>query len=179
MKSIITGGGGFIGSHLAEKLVKLKHKVIVIDNFSVGNIKNLEKIKNKIKIIKADITNEKKISKLFRNADNVFHLAAMADIVPSIENPKLYFDVNVKGTLNTLNLSIKHFIKRYIYIASSSCYGLPKIFPTPENSDIDPKYPLRSIESFASLSNIKAPKLSLSKSRTSRVLISLTFPTFL
>ena len=63
MQSIITGGGGFIGSHLAERLVKLKHKVVIIDNFSIGRLKNLKNIKDKIQIINKDITNEKDISK--------------------------------------------------------------------------------------------------------------------
>ncbi len=141
MISLITGGGGFIGSHLAEKLVKLKHKVIVIDNFSIGRKSNLKNIQNKIKIINQSILNEKEIEKYFKSVDNVFHLAAMADIVPSIENPKLYFDINVKGTLNILNLSVKNKIKRFIYIASSSSYGIPKNYPTSENSKIDPQYP--------------------------------------
>ncbi len=141
MISLITGGGGFIGSHLAEKLLKLNHKVIVIDNFSIGRKSNLKNIKKNIKIINQDILNEKKIEKYFKKVDNVFHLAAMADIVPSIENPKLYFDVNVKGTLNILNLSVKNQIKRFIYIASSSSYGIPKKYPTSENSKIDPQYP--------------------------------------
>ena len=141
MISIITGGGGFIGSHLAEKLIRLNHKVIVIDDFSIGRRKNLSKIKKKIKIINASILNQKKFSEYFKNADNVFHLAAKADIVPSIENPNLYFDVNVKGTLNILNQSVKNNIKRFIYIASSSSYGIPKKYPTPENSKIDPQYP--------------------------------------
>ena len=141
MISLITGGGGFIGSHLAEKLLKLNHKVIVIDNFSIGRKGNLSNIKSKIKIVNQDILNEKKIDKYFKGVDNVFHLAAMADIVPSIENPKLYFDVNVKGTLNILNSSVKNKIKRFIYVASSSSYGIPKKYPTSENAKIDPQYP--------------------------------------
>lgn len=141
MISLITGGGGFIGSHLADKLVSLNHKVIVIDDFSIGRKKNLSQIKNKIKIVNSSILDKKKISKYFKNVDNVFHLAAKADIVPSIENPNLYFDVNVKGTLNILNHSVKNDVKRFIYIASSSSYGIPKKYPTPENSIIDPQYP--------------------------------------
>ena len=141
MRSLITGGGGFIGSHLAERLVNLKHEVIVIDNFSVGRKSNLSQIKKKIKIINADILNKKAISKHFKNIDNVFHLAARADIIPSIENPELYFDVNVKGTLNVLNLSVQNKIKRFIYIASSSSYGIPKKYPTPEDAEISPQYP--------------------------------------
>ena len=76
MKYIVTGGGGFIGSHLTEKLIKLGHKVIVIDNFSVGRRNNLKSIKKNIKIINADINNKNKIFKYFNNVDSVFHLAA-------------------------------------------------------------------------------------------------------
>lgn len=141
MKSIVTGGAGFIGSHLCEKLVKLGHEVIVIDNFFIGKKKNLKQIKNKIKIIKADITCYEKITKYFKKTDNVFHLAALADIVPSIENPKDYFQTNVLGTFNVLQASVKNKIKRFIYSASSSCYGIPEKYPTSENSVIDPKYP--------------------------------------
>ena len=141
MNSIVTGGGGFIGSHLVEELCKKGHKVTVIDNFSVGNIKNLSKVSRKIKIIKADIKNLKKISKYFSNIDNVYHFAALADIVPSIENPSKYFDANVTGTMNVLTLSKKYKIKRFIYAASSSCYGIPKNYPTNEESKISPQYP--------------------------------------
>ena len=141
MISLITGGGGFIGSHLAEKLVRLNHKVIVIDDFSIGRKKNLSQIKRNIKIINGTILNNNILSKYLKNVDNVFHLAAKADIVPSIENPNLYFDVNVKGTLNVLNASVKNKVKRFIYIASSSSYGIPKKYPTPEGSNIDPQYP--------------------------------------
>ena len=90
MKSLITGGAGFIGSHLAEKLVAMGHKVIVIDNFFIGKKKNLKKLKKNLKIINADVKNYNKIEKYFKNIDNVFHLAALADIVPSIENPQKY-----------------------------------------------------------------------------------------
>jgi UDP-glucose 4-epimerase len=141
MKSIVTGGGGFIGSHLCERLIKLGHRIVVIDNFSVGKKKNLEAIKNKITIINTDIRDYEKIVNFFKNVDNVFHLAALADIVPSIEKPNDYFSTNVSGTLNVLQASIKNKIKRFIYSASSSCYGVPKKYPTAETAEIDPKYP--------------------------------------
>jgi UDP-glucose 4-epimerase len=95
MRSIVTGGAGFIGSHLCEKLLKLGHKVTVIDNFSIGKKKNLESIKNKISIIDSDIRDYKEIVNYFKRIDNVFHLAALADIVPSIEKPNDYFTTNV------------------------------------------------------------------------------------
>ena len=141
MKSIVTGGAGFIGSHLCEKLVLLGHKVILIDNFLIGKKNNIKQIKGKIKIVNKDIRNLKSIKNLFKNVDNVFHLAALADIVPSIENPDDYFSTNVQGTYNVLKASVDNKVKRFIYSASSSCYGIPKKYPTSENEKIMPQYP--------------------------------------
>ena len=141
MNCLVTGGGGFIGSHLVEKLLKMGHKVTVIDNFSVGRFDNLKLVKNKIKILKKDITDIKKINKHFKKIDYVFHLAALADIVPSIENPHLYFLTNVTGTFNVLKCSRDNKVKRFIYLASSSSYGVPKKYPTSEKSEIKPEYP--------------------------------------
>ena len=141
MKSIVTGGAGFIGSHLCDKLVSLGHKVILIDNFKVGKKSNINQLNGKIKIFNKDIRNFKSIKNLFKNVDNVFHLAALADIVPSIENPDDYFTTNVNGTYNVLKASIDNKVKRFIYSASSSCYGIPKKYPTPENEKISSEYP--------------------------------------
>ena len=141
MKSIITGGAGFIGSHLSEKLILLGHKVVVIDNFIVGKKSNIKNIKGRIKIVKKDIRNYDSIKNLFKNVDHVFHLAALADIVPSIENPDDYYSTNVQGTYNILKASVKNKVKRFIYSASSSCYGIPKKYPTPESEKILPEYP--------------------------------------
>tara|TARA_B100001778_G_scaffold330315_1_gene332596 strand:- start:1716 stop:2696 length:981 start_codon:yes stop_codon:yes gene_type:complete len=140
-KCIVTGGLGFIGSHLVEKLVDLKYKVIVIDNCINGKISNISNVQNKVKIFKNDISKKGDWQNAFKNADVVFHLAALADIVPSINNPLLYFNTNVKGTLNVLEYSKKYKIKKFIYAASSSCYGIPKKYPTDENEKLDPKYP--------------------------------------
>ena len=140
-KILITGGAGFIGSHLCERLIEQGHKVIVLDNFSLGKKNNLKKINNKIKIVKRDIRNLNSINNLFKGVDNVFHLAALADIVPSIENPDDYYSTNVTGTYNVLKASINNKVKRFIYSASSSCYGFPKEFPTKEKSEISPQYP--------------------------------------
>jgi UDP-glucose 4-epimerase len=142
MRVIVTGGAGFIGSNLVNKLVELEHKVIVLDNLSTGKLSNLDKVKNKIEFLNIDIANDKETShKYFNNIDWVFHLAGLADIVPSIENPKKYFDSNVVGTLNVLEASKKAKVKKFIYAASASCYGIPKKYPTNENSKIDPQYP--------------------------------------
>jgi UDP-glucose 4-epimerase len=142
MKYLITGGAGFIGSHLVEELIKRNNEVVVIDNFSTGRKTNLDSIKSKkLKIIKSDISKYIKIEKHFKNVDKVFHLAALADIVPSIEDPYSYFDSNVLGTLNVLRASLKYKIKKLVYSASSSCYGIPENYPTNEHSTIKPQYP--------------------------------------
>ena len=140
-KAIVTGGAGFIGSHLVELLLKKNYSVIVIDNFATGRRNNLNKVLNKIKIVNADISNYEKIQKYFKNIDYVFHLAGLADIVPSIENPEKYFDTNVKGTLNILKASKKNNIKKVVYAASASCYGMVKKFPTNEKTKINTEYP--------------------------------------
>ncbi len=140
MKILITGGAGFIGSHLVERLCN-KHKIIVIDNLSTGRIENLKKFLPKITFIKADISKIEKIEKYFKGVSKVFHLAALADIVPSIQNPSEYYNSNVTGTLNVLRCSHKYNVSKFLYAASSSCYGIAKNYPTSENEPLDPKYP--------------------------------------
>jgi len=142
MNILITGVAGFIGSNLSEYFVSKKHKVTVIDNLESGNINNIKKIRKKINFINADIS--KKINlkdNFFKGIDVVFHLAALADIVPSINDPEKYFNTNVLGTLNILQKCKNNKVKKLIYAASSSCYGIPKKFPIDENSDIKPEYP--------------------------------------
>lgn len=142
MKSLITGGAGFIGSNLVEFLLKKNHEVIVLDNFSSGRKLNLKDFsKKKLKIVKVDISNFKKIKKYFNKIDFVFHLAGLADIVPSIEQPDKYFKSNVVGTFNVLQASRLNKIKKFIYAASASCYGFPEKIPTDENEKIKPMYP--------------------------------------
>lgn len=142
IKVIVTGAAGFIGSHLCDKLVKLGYEVHAIDNLSTGRIENLKHIKKKIKFYKYDLSLKGKWSTIFSNdTAYVFHLAAIADIVPSIENPDKYFNSNVISTLNILECCKKLKLKKLIYTASSSCYGIPKKYPTQENDKIDPQYP--------------------------------------
>ena len=141
-KILVTGGAGFIGSNLVDKLVDLGHEVTVLDNLVTGQLSNLKKVKNKIKFVNIDLSSKKtRLDKFFKKVDWVFHLAGLADIVPSIKNPSNYIDTNVVGTLNVLEASRKANIKKLIYAASASCYGIPKSYPTNENSKIDPKYP--------------------------------------
>ena len=141
IKYIITGGAGFIGSHLVEKLIKKNKKIIVLDNLSTGRWENIKRFKKKIKFIKCDISKKGNWTKEFKGKCYVFHLASLADIVPSIQNPKKYFESNVNGTLNVLEACRKARIIKFIYSASSSCYGIPKTYPTKEFEKINPMYP--------------------------------------
>ena len=142
IKSIVTGGAGFIGSHLVDKLVENGHFVTVIDNLSTGRINNIaHHSKKNVKLVKVDISKYKGLEKIFKDNSYVFHLAGLADIVPSIENPGRYFDANVLGTLNILKACKNLKLKKLIYAASASCYGIPKKYPTNENSKIDLQYP--------------------------------------
>lgn len=142
-RCVVTGGAGFIGSHLVERLLADGHQATAIDNFSTGRPENLEHLKeNKgLKLVQADIGDHAKIAPLFKNADWVFHLAALADIVPSIERPTDYFRANVVGTESVLEAARAAGVKRFVYAASSSCYGIPDKFPTPETAAIRPQYP--------------------------------------
>ncbi len=139
--AIVTGGGGFIGSHMVDLLLKKKFKVKVIDNFSGGHKKNLAHHKNNnlLEIYKLNILTLKD-KKIFKGADYVFHFAGIGDIVPSIEHPKNYMNVNIQGTINILELCKTANIKKFVYAASSSCYGLASV-PTKENHEIFNMYP--------------------------------------
>ena len=141
-KSIITGGAGFIGSNLADHLIRIGHKVIVLDNFVSGKKSNLSHHKKKnLKIFKIDISKNKNLDQYFKGADYVFHLAGLAEIIPSIKNPRKYFINNAIGTLKVVQAAKKAKIKKIIYAASSSCYGNTKSFPTSEKEKIDLKHP--------------------------------------
>ena len=141
MKSLVTGGAGFIGSHLVDALVSKGHEVVVLDNFSTGRPENLEHVKNSIQIVECDLGILGDWHNNFKGVDWVFHLAALADIVPSIQHPEAYFRANVDGTFNVLQACIKAETKRFLYAASSSCYGIPDGYPTTELAEIRPQYP--------------------------------------
>lgn len=143
MKAIVTGGAGFIGSHLTELLLKEGLSVLVLDNFITGCFQNIAHLKNNpnFKFIQADVTEFDKIKGYFKNVDFVFHLAALADIVPSVVEPLKYFQNNIQSTISVLEASRQNKIKKLVYAASSSCYGIAKEFPTPETASIQPEYP--------------------------------------
>ena len=141
MKSLVTGGAGFIGSHLVDSLLAEGDEVTVLDNFSTGRPENLSHIEGAVKLVEADLSLYGSWANHFKRIDRVFHLAALADIVPSIENPDIYYQANVTGTLNVMKASKEFNVNKLIYSASSSCYGIPDILPTPETAEIKPQYP--------------------------------------
>lgn len=139
--AVVTGGAGFIGSHLVDALLERHLDVTVIDNFSTGRPENLQHVAPDIDLVQADIAHGGDWQATVSSADLVFHLAALADIVPSIRRPRDYFQANVNGTFNVLEAAREGAPKRLVYAASSSCYGIPDSFPTSENAPIRPQYP--------------------------------------
>ncbi len=142
-KAIVTGGAGFIASHLVDKLLEEDYSVLVLDNFSTGRTQNLEhhKENKNLKIVKVDIADFAEILPFFKGVEQVFHLAALADIVPSIVNPSGYYKSNVNGTFNVVEAARLSEVKKLVYAASSSCYGIPDACPTKETAEIKPLYP--------------------------------------
>ena len=141
MKCIVTGGAGFIGFHLTSKLLNLGYEVIVIDNFSTGRRSNLFEFKDKIEIIEADLSIRGDWENSFKDVQWVFHLASLADIVPSIQKPEKYFNSNVVGTFNVVNQCKNNNVNKLVYAASGSCYGIPEKYPTSEEAIIKLEYP--------------------------------------
>ncbi len=143
MKAVVTGGAGFIGSHMVDLLIDRNFEVTVIDNLANGQLQNIAHHKDKVIFLNIDISDYSiNLDEYFEDVDYVFHYAALADIVPSINNPLKYHKANVDGTINVLEASKKSKnLKKFVYAASSSCYGIPEIYPTPEISPIKPEYP--------------------------------------
>lgn len=147
MKSLVTGAAGNIGSHLCERLIADGHQVFGFDNLSGGKLSNLNSIKNHpdFHFIKGDVVTgnvimaEESIEML--EVDWFFHLAAKSDIVPSIEKPEAYHDANVTGTIKMLQAARNMNVKKFVYAASSSCYGIPDHYPTVETDPCRPMYP--------------------------------------
>jgi len=142
MKAIVTGGAGFIGSHVVDALLLNENiNVTVLDNFSTGRQQNLDHVRDRIELVECDLGVKGEWGQHFVNVDWVLHLAALADIVPSIQQPEAYFRANVDGTFNVLQAAKKAGVTRFIYTASSSCYGIPDEYPTTEQAEIRPQYP--------------------------------------
>ena len=141
MRIIVTGGAGFIGSHISRELVKQGHEVIVIDNLFAGKIENIKDILPKIRFIKGDIRDLDLLKKEFKNADFVSHQAARRSVPESVENPYEYNDVNINGHLNVLEAARINDIKRIVFASSSSVYGEREDFPEKETDLPNPISP--------------------------------------
>ena len=141
--ALVTGGAGFIGSHMVDLLLSKNYIVRVIDDFSGGHEKNIKHHKKNthLKVSKIDICKLNPNSKIFKNVDFVFHFAGIGDIVPSIENPDKYIKTNVSGTINVLEASRYAQIKKLVYAASASCYGLTEQQNIDENFKISIEHP--------------------------------------
>jgi UDP-glucose 4-epimerase len=138
MKVLVTGGAGFVGSHLVDRLLKEGHNVIVLDDLSSGKIENVNK---NAKFVKGDVRDFKIVDSLTKNVDVVYHLAAQVSVPLSMKDPLENFKINVLGTLNLLDASEKNGVKNFVYFSSAAIYGDPKTLPIKENNPTKPLSP--------------------------------------
>lgn len=141
MRALVTGGAGFIGSHLCEALLLKGYEVIAVDDLSTGFRENIAHLEESNNFVFHEVEARRGFSHIQEKIDVVFHLAAKADIVPSITHPVRYHETNVNETIGMLEIAKTRAISKFVYAASSSCYGIPDIVPTPEWCECDPQYP--------------------------------------
>ena len=140
MKFVVTGGAGFIGSHLAKFLVKNNHKVVIIDNLIRGTLNNITEIKDDVEFHKVDISNYNEIDAVVNSVDGIFHEAALASVPQSFKEPERYQEVNAIGSENIFKLGKKHNAK-IVFASTSSVYGDQTKFPVNENAQTNPLNP--------------------------------------
>jgi UDP-glucose 4-epimerase len=142
-RAVVTGGAGFIGSHMVDLLVDRGYSVVVIDNLVTGRAENLARHRREPRVAfhEIDMCTVAPDSRLFKDVDHVFHFGGIGDIVPSIERPLEYMRANVNGTLAVLEASRHAGVRKFVYAASSSCYGMATELPTTEGAPIRPEYP--------------------------------------
>jgi UDP-glucose 4-epimerase len=138
---LVTGGAGFIGSHLVELLLASGHRVKVLDDLSTGSLKNLKTVEDKIEFYKGDIRYPEIAAEAFLDLDGAFHLAAISSVERSILEPEITREVNVRGTLQVLLASKKHKVRKVVFISSASVYGNPEILPISEEQEPRPLSP--------------------------------------
>ncbi len=138
-KVLVTGGAGFIGSHLCEELVNIGAEVVSIDNYSAGKKRNIAFLKDfsNFKEIELDICSEVRMDEIFEGVDTVFNNAASKKNI-CLANPKKDLEVNAGGTLNLLNFALKHKVRKFVHASTGSVYGEPAIFPTTESHPLKP-----------------------------------------
>lgn len=171
MKMLITGGAGFIGSHLCDKYTREGHTVLCLDNFMSGNLMNVRHLLDcrNFKLIKGDIRDLDLLEKVMRDVDVVFHLAAQIHVDRSYIEPKLTYDINVMGTQNVLEVARLQDAKRIIYASSSEVYGSAQYSP------IDEKHPLNAPHPYGA-SKIAADRMCYAYIQTYGMNISILRP---
>ena len=140
---LVTGGAGFIGSHLVPRLLELGYSVTVLDNLSNGKLENLEGVIDHPKFMfqRGDILDKTLLNEVFGGVDSVIHLAALIDISASVADPILNHEVNVNGTFNMLHAAVKHDVKKFVFASSTAVYGDAKTLPLQENFALHPISP--------------------------------------
>lgn len=141
MRFLITGGAGFIGSHIAERLIENGGEVIILDNLSTGKEENFYHIKEKILFINGDIRDLELLLSITKNVDYIFHEAAMTSVIESVEDPEKCNEININGTLNVFIAGWKNKVKRIVYASSSAVYGDNPILPKREDMKVSPISP--------------------------------------
>jgi len=142
MKVLVTGGAGFVGSHLIEELLSNGESVVCLDDFSTGKRKNLEHIKDKITIIEGDIRNPEIVKTALQNVEQVYHLAAQISVTNSVRNPLIDATININGFITLLNAIQKSSVKRIVYVSTGGAiYGEPENIPAPETTSEEPISP--------------------------------------
>ncbi len=141
--AIVTGGAGFIGSHMVDRFLDEGYRVHVVDNLVGGRVQNLQHLRGHpdLRVDTRDLREVKPGDSLFRGARHVVHFAGIGDIVPSIDRPVDYMSTNVMGTVSALEAAREAKVQKFVYAASSSCYGLAQELPTTENAPIHCEYP--------------------------------------
>lgn len=167
MKFVVTGGAGFIGSHLTRFLVKSGHSVLVIDNMHTGKAVNLNDFLNKIELLEIDILDFEKLKEKIKNTDGIFHQAALTSVTESFTHQDKYFQVNVEGTNNIFKIAKEYKIK-VVYASSSSVYGNPAKIPISENSELKPINPY-------GITKLEDEKLAEEYSKTGTKIIGLRY----
>ncbi|MBI4373178.1 MAG: SDR family NAD(P)-dependent oxidoreductase, partial [Candidatus Omnitrophica bacterium] len=140
-KCLVTGGAGFIGSHIVDRLVAEGHQVRVYDDLSTGKRENLAHLEPKIELILGDIREKDALQKAANGVDHVFHVAAIRAVLRSVDDPREANDVNVTGTLNVLLAAKEARAKRVIFTSSSAVYGETEKFPSQESDCPKPQSP--------------------------------------
>ena len=136
---LVTGGAGFIGSHLVRELAKLGYEVRVLDNLSRGTLSSISGVLDSVEFIRGDIRDQGTVEAAVRGVDSVVHLAALIDVAESIEKPELYLDVNVRGTFNLAKAS--RSVSTFVFASSCAVYGEPVRIPISEDHPLNPKSP--------------------------------------